>query len=49
MISIHAILADAAGELPDKPLFVFPETRWRPAASLAYAQLARRAGAFEAL
>ncbi|MFO1091847.1 MAG: fatty acyl-AMP ligase [Planctomycetaceae bacterium] len=44
MTSIQSILADAAGELPDKPLFVFPETRWRPAAALTYAELARRAG-----
>src|SRR4051794_25116741 len=44
MTSILSMLADAAGEIPDKPLFVFPETRWRPAASMTYAELARRAG-----
>src|SRR4051812_43145212 len=38
------MLSDAAGEIPDQPLFVFPETRWRRADSLSYAELARRAG-----
>lgn len=44
MSTIHSMLADAAGEIPDKPLFVFPETRWRAAAALTYAELAQRAG-----
>jgi acyl-CoA synthetase (AMP-forming)/AMP-acid ligase II len=44
MLSICSILADAAAEFPDKRLFVFPETRWRPAESRSYAELASRAG-----
>ncbi|MEZ6079311.1 MAG: AMP-binding protein [Pirellulaceae bacterium] len=40
MNSFCAILEEAAAEVPDKPLFVFPESRWRSAESLTYRELA---------
>ncbi|MBL8851358.1 MAG: fatty acyl-AMP ligase [Planctomycetaceae bacterium] len=43
--SICSILALHAERFPDRPLFVFPETRWRGAASLTFADLAARGGA----
>jgi len=45
MNSLCAILEEAAAEVPDKPLFVFPESRWRSAESLTYSELASRSGA----
>lgn len=45
MTSICTLLAENAAQLPDKPLFVFPETRWRSDAALTCAELAGRAGA----
>lgn len=45
MKSCCSILAEAASEVPDKPLFVFPETRWRSEETLTYGELASRAGA----
>ncbi len=45
MNSICSILEEAATEVPDKPLFVFPENRWRSEEILTYGQLASRSGA----
>ena len=45
MNSFCAILEEAAAEVPDKPLFVFPESRWRSAERLSYGELASRSGA----
>lgn len=45
MNSFCAILEEAATEVPDKPLFVFPESRWRRAESLTYRELASHCGA----
>ena len=47
MNSICSILEEAATEVPDKPLFVFPENRWRSEEILTYSQLASRSGASE--
>jgi acyl-CoA synthetase (AMP-forming)/AMP-acid ligase II len=44
MTTICSILADNAGKFPERPLFVFPETRWRAAASLSFADLASQGG-----
>ncbi|HUP82393.1 MAG TPA: AMP-binding protein, partial [Pirellula sp.] len=45
MKSICSIVEEAAAELPDKPLFVFPENRWRSEEILTYGQLASRSTA----
>jgi acyl-CoA synthetase (AMP-forming)/AMP-acid ligase II len=42
MRSFCAVLADTAAIIPDKPLFVFPETRWNTEDVLTYANLASR-------
>ncbi|MFO0427242.1 MAG: fatty acyl-AMP ligase [Planctomyces sp.] len=42
MSSICSVLEDAASALPEKPLFVFPETRTRQALQLTYSQLAQK-------
>ena len=45
MSSVCSILYDAAAEQPNKPLFVFPETRWNREDKLTYSQLALRSAA----
>ena len=45
MQTLPRILDDAASQHPDRPLYVFPETRWRTEESLTYGQLARLAAA----
>jgi acyl-CoA synthetase (AMP-forming)/AMP-acid ligase II len=41
--SFYSVLEDSAAELPDKPLFVFPGTRWRSEQeTLTYGDLALR-------
>ena len=45
MKTFCTILDDAAAESPEKPLFIFPETRWRSEEMLTYGDLASRAGA----
>ena len=46
MRSFYSILEDSAAESPDKPLFVFPETRWRSEQeTLTYGELAVRSKA----
>lgn len=45
MKSFCSILAQAAAEIPDKPLFAFPENRWRGGDKLTYSDLALRSGA----
>ena len=42
MKSFCEILEEAAAEVTDKPLFVFPESRWRSEESLTYCDLASR-------
>ncbi len=42
MKSFSEILEEAAAEVTDKLLFVFPESRWRSAESLTYGDLASR-------
>ena len=44
MSSFFSILEDAAEESPDKPLFIFPETRWQPEERLTYGELLTEAG-----
>ncbi|MEO2025951.1 MAG: fatty acyl-AMP ligase [Fuerstiella sp.] len=45
MKSICSLLEETATEFPDKPLFVFPVTRWLCEESLTYSDLVSRAGA----
>jgi len=45
MKTICSILAEAAAEVPEKPLFVYPETRWAREETLTYGDLTTRAGA----
>ena len=45
MSSFCSVLDAAACEHPDKPLFIFPETRWRGEESHTYGSLASVAGA----
>lgn len=45
MKSYCSILDEAAAELPDKPLFIFSESRWQREEILTYSDLATRAGA----
>lgn len=42
MQSICSILNDAAAELPEKPLFIFPETRWCGEEVLTYGGLVQK-------
>src|SRR5947199_6128834 len=45
MKSLWSVLLECAAELPDKPLFVFPETRWTIEERLTYSQLATKSAA----
>ena len=45
MKSICSIVGEAVDEIPNKPLFVFPESRWRSQEILTYGQLASRSSA----
>ena len=45
MTSFCGVLADGAAEHPDRPLFVFPETRWRGEEGHTYASLTAAAAA----
>ena len=42
MTSFCSILEETASEIPEKPLFVFAETRWRSAEQLTYGELGSR-------
>lgn len=43
--SFFSVLEEAAADIPDKPLFVFPETRWFQEETLTYGDLTLRASA----
>ena len=45
METICSVLESAALQIPDKPLFVFPETRWHGTDVLTYGELASRSAA----
>ncbi|MGE4002724.1 MAG: fatty acyl-AMP ligase [Planctomycetaceae bacterium] len=45
MTTFFEILQSAAQQIPDKPLFVFPETRWRPEETVTYGTLRDRSAA----
>lgn len=43
-MSFCSILNDAATDIPDQPLYIFPETRWGAEESFTYGELATRSG-----
>ena len=44
-VTFCSIIDEAASQLPEKPLFLFPETRWRPGEAISYGELPPKAGA----